>query len=183
MKKIPFYTFCYSWRHYLTHPWKWFKDLWIGAKNFLHRARYGWSWVDLWNMDTYLGELVPTMLEELASRSCGAPFGDFEGSRWIEFEDWQAELRVLASLMRLAKLGTDLTNENAFEREFWKWRDERLLEPIKECKFYWEYTLSDLAMAKIDYAEDKYTRRNEMRRAVLDVVWHGIQATFDSWWD
>lgn len=38
-----------------------------------HRARYGWAACDVWNMDSYLLEILPSMLEYLAENHTGFP--------------------------------------------------------------------------------------------------------------
>ena len=93
-KPISLCVFSYKKSYYLTHPLCFVKELWIGAKNAYHRMRYGFAWVDLWNMDTYLGKLVPSMLRELAKRSCGTPAD-------IEEEEYKAYLIALAYLFEL----------------------------------------------------------------------------------
>ena len=93
-KPISLCVFSYKKSYYLIHPLCFVKELWIGAKNAYHRMRYGFAWVDLWNMDTYLGKLVPSMLRELAERSCGTPCD-------IEEEEYKAYLIALAYLFEL----------------------------------------------------------------------------------
>ena len=96
-KPISLCVFSYKKSYYLTHPFLFVKELWIGAKNAYHRMRYGFAWVDLWNMDTYFAQLVPSMLKELASRSCGTPYG-------IEEEEYKAYLMALAHLFEIANI-------------------------------------------------------------------------------
>lgn len=93
-KPISLCLFSYKKSYYLTHPFCFIKELWIGAKNAYHRMRYGWAWGDVWNMDTYLGQLVPSMLRELATGSCGTPY-DVTG------EEYKAYLMALAHLFEL----------------------------------------------------------------------------------
>ena len=93
-KPISLCVFSYKKSYYLTHPLCFVKELWIGAKNAYHRMRYGWAWGDVWNMDTYLGQLVPSMLKELATESCGTPY-DATG------EEYKAYLMALAHLFEL----------------------------------------------------------------------------------
>lgn len=93
-KPISLCVFSYKKSYYLTHPLCFVKELWIGAKNAYHRMRYGWAWGDVWNMDTYLGQLVPSMLKELATGSCGTPY-DTTG------EEYKAYLMALAYLFEL----------------------------------------------------------------------------------
>ena len=96
-KPISLCVFSYRKSYYLTHPLCFIKELWIGAKNAYHRMRYGWAWGDVWNMDTYLGQLVPSMLRELATGSCGTPY-DATG------EEYQEYLMALAYLFELTNI-------------------------------------------------------------------------------
>lgn len=97
LKPISLCVFSYKKSYYLTHPFLFVKDMWIGAKNAWHRMRYGFAWVDLYNMDTYFGQLVPSMLRELAVRSCGTPYD-------IEEEEYKAYLMALAHLFEIANI-------------------------------------------------------------------------------
>ena len=96
-KPISLCVFSYKKSYYLTHQFLFIKELWIGAKNAYHRMRYGFAWIDLYNMDTYLGQLVPSMLKELAARSCGVPYD-------IEEEEYKAYLIALARLFEIANI-------------------------------------------------------------------------------
>ena len=91
---IELYAFSYRKSYYLRHPLAFVRELKTLAQNAWHRMRYGFAWVDLWNMDTYLGKLVPSMLRELAERSCGTPYD-------IEEEEYKAYLMALAYLFEL----------------------------------------------------------------------------------
>lgn len=75
MKKgrIPFYIFSYKKSYYLTHPLKFLGEIKTLISNMKHRLLYSWDWPSLWNMDSFLGQLVPSMLRELAARACGYP--------------------------------------------------------------------------------------------------------------
>ena len=97
-KKISLGGFSYRKSYYLIHPWKWFKDLKILAKNAHHRMRYGYAWIDLWNMDDYLGQLIPNMLEMLAEKAYAYPGTD----EFQEYEDWIKYLKDLSAEFRLA---------------------------------------------------------------------------------
>ena len=68
----PFY-FCYSKRYYLTHPWKFFRDLWRGIIESYRRIRYGWCHSDVWNFDSWFLNVVPEMLEYLSQHAVGYP--------------------------------------------------------------------------------------------------------------
>ena len=91
---IELYAFSYKKSYYLRHPLAFVRELKTLAQNAWHRMRYGFAWVDLWNMDMYLGKLVPSMLRELAERSCGTPYN-------VEEEEYKAYLMALAHLFEL----------------------------------------------------------------------------------
>ena len=91
---IELYAFSYKKSYYLRHPLVFVREIKVLAQNAWHRMKYGFAWVDLWNMDTYLGKLVPSMLRELAERSCGTPAD-------IEEEEYKAYLMALAHLFEL----------------------------------------------------------------------------------
>ena len=112
---IPLYFWCYRKSHYLTHPWKWFRNLRIGLKNAFHRMRYGFAWVDLWNMDSYLGTLVPSMLRTLAERSCGYP-GDSKFPEPDVYKKWLEALALIIELANTEWLDADDEYENAKEK-------------------------------------------------------------------
>lgn len=152
-KTMPLYWFSYSKRYYLTHPWAWFKDLRIGIKNFWHRGRTGWAWVDLWNTDTYLGQLLPNMLEELAERSHGWP----QSEEYPTFEDWQCELRVLAKLLNILNIDV-LLEQDKFEDAFNEYRAGVPIYPLRNLNFYNEYVLTEDECKRIDEAPTKYER-------------------------
>lgn len=152
-KKIPFYIFGCSKRYYITHPWKFFKDIWTGLKNMHHRLWYSWDWISLWNMDSFLGTLVPNMLEELAERSCGWP----EGPDWPTFEDWQKELRVLAKLMRLCNRDA-ICDEEEYNHEYAEYRGGLTIEPVRHLPCWHDYAITPTEGAEIDSATNKWDR-------------------------
>ena len=94
IKRIPFYAFSYKKSYYLIHPLKFLKEIRTLISNVKHRLLYSWDWPSLWNMDSFLGQLIPSMLRELAERSCGTPY-DFEE------EEYKAYLMALAHLFEL----------------------------------------------------------------------------------
>lgn len=58
----------------LGYYWREFRfNFYRKPVNALHRARYGWAPMDVWNMDAYLTDIVPPMLRHLAHNSVGCP--------------------------------------------------------------------------------------------------------------
>lgn len=92
--KIPFYAFSYKKSYYLTHPLKFLGEIRTLISNVKHRLLYSWDWPSLWNMDSFLGQLVPSMIRELANRACGYPAS--EGCS--DMETYREYLREFAKL-------------------------------------------------------------------------------------
>lgn len=95
-KTIGVYAFTFRKMYYVKRPWKFFREIKIAITNYWHRARCGYAWVDLWNMDDYLEHLIPNMLRELSKRSCG--YADEFGTP----EAYQEYLDLLATLFEYA---------------------------------------------------------------------------------
>ena len=95
MKKNPLsvWTFPYSKIHYLTHPWKWFKDLYWNWRNFWHRGRYGFAYVDVWNFCDWYPRVAAKALHYLSKHHSGYP-----GVKpWETPEEWEQYLEYLAN--------------------------------------------------------------------------------------
>ena len=95
-KTIGVYAFSCRKMYYVKRPWKFFKEIKIAIRNYWHRARCGYAWVDLWNMDTYLEQLIPNMLHMLSKKSYG--YADEFGTP----EAYQEYLDLLATLFEYA---------------------------------------------------------------------------------
>lgn len=177
-KKIPLYGFSYRTSYYLKRPWKFFRDLHILLKNAYHRMRYGYAWVDLWNTDTYLGTLIPNMLDDLATRSCGWP----EGEDYPKPEDWEADLHVLARLWRIFARDF-ITDEDEMWEEFTHYRDRSILAPIAHLPFYNDYLLTEEECAAIDAAPTKWERIDTAMNALRAHVFLHMSKIWNSLWD
>ena len=87
----------YGKRYYLTHPWKWFHDVWQNITDAYRRARYGWTYCDAWNWNTWFLEVTPAMLRHIAKYGNAYPgFPPFDGERGYEkWHDWLNEVADL----------------------------------------------------------------------------------------
>lgn len=94
MEKYSCWSGYCSKRYYLTHPWKWFKDLGRFVKDVCMRARYGFTWSDVWNWDHWFLHTTPNMLRHMALHGSAfpghPPFDTPE--RW---HDWLNEIADL----------------------------------------------------------------------------------------
>lgn len=95
MKKNPLsvWTFPYRKSYYLTHPWKLFKDIYWNIRNFWHRGRYGYAYVDVWNMCDWAPRVIAEALRYLRDHSHGYP----GVSPWETPEKWHDHLDYLAN--------------------------------------------------------------------------------------
>ena len=86
----------WSKRHYLTHPWKWFGAMWRRLKWAWQRSTRGFADPDWWNMNDWISEVMPVMLETMAEKSCGYP-GEEKG---FTEASWKKYLLEIAAHLR-----------------------------------------------------------------------------------
>lgn len=95
MRKYSCWNWCYSKRYYLTHPWTFFKDLNRNIKDICMRARYGFTWTDIWNWDHWFLHTTPQMLRHMADHGSAYP-----GKPPFETRDeWYKWLHHIADLL------------------------------------------------------------------------------------
>ena len=147
-KKNPLsvWTFPYHKRYYITHPWKWFNDLYWNVRNFWHRGRYGYAYVDVWNLGDWAPRVIAEALRYLAKHHHGYP----GYVPWETPEKWAEHLKYLANqFQRCADLmdgecETDERNEykKAFEerahRDYTIWTFGRTPEEDELRNKYFE---------------------------------------------
>jgi hypothetical protein len=87
----------YRWEYYLTHPHSWVSDLDREIRRFIHRGLYGYTDIDVWNLNTYLLEWLPEALRTLAKEGHGCAQQLFDESRsGDECHKWEAMLVEMA---------------------------------------------------------------------------------------
>ena len=173
-KKIRLYGFDMGKRYYLTHPWKWFGDLFTLIKNAYHRMRYGYAWVDLWNMSDYLGELIPNMLRVLAEKSQGWP----ESKEFPAFEDWQKHLNKLADMFEESQVDVLSVNSPLHDQFFavCDAANKRDKQTGRHESLTYKFTEDEqkIVDAWHKYVHDEEERHDELRREVfakLAAIW------------
>lgn len=173
--KIPYYAFSFSKRYYLLHPWVFFKDIGIAIKNASMRLKYCWDWPALWNMDGFMGQLIPNMLDTLADRACG-----WNDRMWPTFEDYQAELRVLAKMFKLANMPTLLDEEiSAYDTAFFNYCDGDMLDPIKHLPCYSKYKFTQEDCDKVNETDGPTCVKREQEQ---DIILRKALAQFTEMW-
>ena len=94
MEKYSCWNWPYCKRYYLTHPWKWFGSLWQNIKDVRMRARYGFTWSDVWNWDHWFLHTVPNMLRHMADHGSAYP-GHEPFTTPEKWHDWLHEIADL----------------------------------------------------------------------------------------
>jgi hypothetical protein len=130
MEKYSCWNWNYSKRYYITHPWKWFKDLGRNIKDVCMRARYGFTWADVWSWDHWFLHTTPNMLRHMADHGNAYPGHEpFDTP-----EKWHEWLHRMADLL---ESGTEEYQDahNEFRDEYTKelltgkrWLDEHIDE-------------------------------------------------------
>ena len=89
-------TFPYRKLYYLTHPWKILKDIYWNVKNFWHRGRFGYAYVDVWNFCNWYPRVGAEALRYLARHNSSYP-----GTKpWSTIEEWREYLEYLANRLQ-----------------------------------------------------------------------------------
>ena len=107
MKKdnqLSVWSFPYRKQYYLTHPWKWFNDAYWNIRNFWHRGKYGFAYVDVWDFCTWYPRVGAAALRYLAKHGNGYP--GFEP--WDTPEKWESHLHQMAEDLEKCALTNDI---------------------------------------------------------------------------
>ena len=129
--ELSVWTYPYRKTYYLTHPWMWFKDTYWNFRNWWHRGKYGFGYVDAWNWSNWWCEVGAAALKYMAENGHGYPGVE----PWETPEKWKEHLlKTVEELKWCAKTcDWDGEEENEFSDAFHKimskaWhetRDER----------------------------------------------------------
>ena len=111
------WSYPYKKTYYLTHPWKWMKDLYWNMRNFIHRGRYGYAYVDVWNFCDWYPRVGAAALEYLALHKSGYP-----GVKpWDTPEAWEEYLHYLSKRLKRCADSQDICfgeERNEYAEEF-----------------------------------------------------------------
>lgn len=153
----------YSTRHYITHPWKWFQHLGMNIRDAYRRAKYGWTYGDVWDMDTWIMHTFPPMLRYMADNGCAYPGHEpFETP-----ERWHEWLHKMADLIE-----SGLEDKQNECNEYYKEYMEHLFDK------------DDIRVTKMD--EDYYNRLQEIGEDAadnLEIAFREISKNFFDLWD
>ena len=105
----------YSSRYYLKKPWKFFNDTWLNLKAAWQRMTRGWANRDTWNLDSYLLEILPEMVDYLREHSHSYP-GEHNGFPTPESWDSYLKEEIVIPLQNAREEQTTQINE--YEEEY-----------------------------------------------------------------
>lgn len=161
------FNWSYNKRYYLTHPWKWFKELWYNIKAAYHRAKYGWCYCDVWNWNDWFCSVVPSMLRHMKDYGCAYPGGEpFETPE--KWHDWLYEMAH-----KIEHLAYDewLEDNNEYSKDYEKTFEDGYDQnnpEVKEIRKKYYKRCEELA---------------EIRQQVLEEVFLELGRRFDCLWD
>ena len=73
MNKLSVWTYSYRKSYYLTHPKILFHDIYWNFRNWWHRGKYGFGYVDAWNFNNWWVEVGASALRYIADHGDGYP--------------------------------------------------------------------------------------------------------------
>jgi len=123
-----------QWRVINRHPYRWnarplanLRCYWRDVRALFTRARWGWSVVDSWSTDDYIGAVLGEMLVHMAKYAHGAPAGygvdhaavPFTGAPSdTDFAKWEADLRTAGqALLTWQRFHYDYTSADRRQEE------------------------------------------------------------------
>lgn len=163
------YAFSYKKSYYLTHPLRFFKEIRTAIRNYWHRARYGYAYVDAWNMCDSICEMAANMLLHIANYGDGYPGVE----PYDTPEKWRSHLEEMAQHFR------NICNRESLLDE----RNEYYPEFQKKILYNWsrEYTEEEREL------RDKYFARmrelNEEFDSYVKEVFALFAENFFHYWD
>ena len=170
--KWPFWYSSFRFWHAPIQATKyWFNNL----KAFLRRGRLGWAQMDVWNMDNYIGKVLPAMLRHLAANHSGVPMRlseKYNDDVDKASEKWADELFDIAKKIEFAV--TEPDEHNQYAEAFWI-----IIHSRKD--------INDPMPIGTETLEDNYYQENKLiverqRKAIKEAMtWLGEH--FEELWD
>lgn len=182
--KLSVWTFSYRKSYYLTHPWLWFKDLYWNIRNFWHRGRYGYAYVDVWNFCDWYPRAGAAALRYLADHGHGYP-GHVP---WETPEKWHDHLHELANQLDRCADSLDICfggeERNEYAEEF-----HRMCDELQEIRKNEDGTVTMRIRETPEYKElrDNYFRRvkeiDEADNRYREEIYKFVGANLGRYWD
>lgn len=160
------WTYPYRKTYYLTHPWAWIKETYWNFRNWWHRGKYGFAYVDAWNWCDWWTKVGAKAIKYLADNGHGYP-GVLP---WETQDVWKDYLYDVAADLEWCSKSCDFDGEE--DNEYYK-AFKRAMDKA------WHETKDENGFIKITYdlsPEDeeikdnyfnkikKLTKENELKR-------------------
>lgn len=123
------FTFPYSVKFYITHPWKFFSQLWINLRRAYFRATKGFCSSDVWNLSDWFLDVFPAMLTYLAYNNCAYPG---EGTPFDTPKKWNDWLIKMAMQLEECKEENYEKLNEYYEDYMESFKDWKIGSPEKE---------------------------------------------------
>lgn len=140
-----------GWRYYIRQPWKWFRDCGRKVRDWYRRCKFGWTYSDAWNWDTWFIETVPPMLRHIADHGMGYPGQEPFNTP----EQWHTWLHKIADLI-------DTASED-WQNEHNEYYEEYINGIMASASWIDEFGLVHTTVKSEDEIDKKYfARANEL---------------------
>lgn len=171
----------YCTRYYLTHPWKWFSQLWKNIKAAYHRIRYGWCSWDVWDWDSWFCSTTPSMLRYMTDHGSAYPGREpFDTP-----EKWHDWLYKMAHTIERLQYDNWLEDQNEYSKDYEKtFEDDAYEEEHPDGPFL--TTTYGSSLSKEEIRKKYYERCEEIhktRQQVLEDFGKSFFKFFDCLWD
>jgi len=172
--------FSYNKRYFLTHPWKWFKEIWINIKNGWMRATKGYCYTDVWNIDNWFCEVLPPMLRHMADHGCAHPgVAPFETEE--KWHDWLHSMADVIDTIYDEDFWVETKNEYYKEwNTLWEFHNNKHSNFTETCEYNTSEEHFDL-VRELYYARMKEI--SEERQALIENTFMELAKYFDYLWD
>ena len=172
--------FSYSKRYFLTHPWKWFKEIWTNIKNGWMRATKGYCYTDVWNIDNWFCEVLPPMLRHMANHGCAHPgVAPFETEE--KWHDWLHSMADVIDTIYDEDFWVETKNEYYKEwNTLWDFHNNKHPNFTETCEYNTSEEHFDL-VRELYYARMKEI--SEERQELINDTFMEIARAFDYLWD
>ena len=130
--------FSYCKKYYITHPLKLTKEIYSKIKGFIHRGKYGYAYVDVWNWYDWWTKVGANALRYLAERGCGY------STECNSMEEWQDYLNNLADKLdwcrKSCEIGCheDRNEYSKYRKEICAKKGNTTAEDQKILEKYWQ---------------------------------------------
>ena len=176
------WNWCYSKRYYLTHPWKFFSELWSNLKAGWMRATKGYCYGDVWNLDRWLTSILPPMLRHMADHGSAYPGSEPFNSP----EEWHDWLHSVADVM-----------ETIYDDDYWWEKKNEYHDEWEALTDYYYNSNRNITMTgndNYDYSPEHFEevkrlyskRMREIaaeRQQIINNVFNEIAHALDCLWD